>query len=130
MLDKKTKKFLDSMPDDLFIAFLFMKFSYSTPIWERCTKEEYEQYIARYNDKPTIDDLLRMSKSLFSSNYHVYRRVPIWHNGGGILDQISGKEPDGYYYEKQVGTQKGLALGSDMWNYCQTRECMKPFFKK
>ena len=128
MLDKKTKKFLDSLPDDVFMAFLFMKFGYTTPVWERCTKEEYEQHMPKCNDKPTIDDLIKITKSLFVSN-QVYRRVPIWHNGGGILDQISTKKPDGYYYEKQVGTQTGLALGSDMWHYCQTRECMKPFFK-
>jgi len=131
MLDKKTKKYLDSLPDELFIAFLAIRFGYSAPIWERCSKEEYEQHMpkgAPFKDKLTADDLVIIARELFYGN--VYRAVPIWHNGGGILDQISGKKPDDYYYEKQVGTRKGFALGSDMAEYCRTRECMKPYFEK
>ena len=62
-------------------------------------------------------------------NGRKYRAVPFWNEGGGIMDQISGREPDGYHYEKCIGYKKVLMLGSDMIEYCQTRECMKPYFE-
>ena len=123
MLDKETKDYLDKMPDDEFIFYLHMRYGVTMPIWERCSKEEYEAHSLKETDGITFKDILRVVGN-------VYRRVPIWHNGGGLLDQISGKEPDDYYYEKQIGSKKCLALGHDMLEYCRTRECMKPYFEE
>lgn len=60
-----------------------------------------------------------------------YRRVPFYKNGGGILNQVYffGKKPDGYYYEKCIGYERVLLMGREMIDYCQTRECMKQYFK-
>ena len=131
MMDAETKKYLDSLSDDEFIFLLSTHFSISMPIWERCTKEEYEEHTPQrpiLEGKITTEQLVNIVKEVFHSDI-VYRRVPIWHNGGGIYIQLSGKSPDDYYYEKQTGTQKCLALGGDMIEYCKTRECMAPYFE-
>lgn len=131
MLDETTKKCFDEIPDDVFIYMLCANFSITSPIWERCTKEEYEEHTfnrKHLTDKFTLQDIYDAIGEI--SGLTEYRRVPIWHNGGGILDQISGKEPKDYYYEKKVGIEKALVLNSDMIEYCRTRECMKPYFNK
>jgi hypothetical protein len=87
------------MPDDVFVYTLFATFSITIPIWERCTKEEYEEHTSNrkpLTDKLTLQDICDIVKEV--SGLTEYRRVPIYHNSGGILDQISGKEPDDYYY--------------------------------
>jgi len=68
------------------------------PIWEPCSKEEFDRAM---KDFPAF--------------HTPYRRVPIYRNGGGILDQIQlyGKEPDGYRYEKCVGRKDVAILSSD-----------------
>lgn len=64
-------------------------------IWEPCSKEEFEESLKDY--------------SLFSS----YRKVPIYKSvEGGIWDQINNREPQGYNYEKLVGTRQCVALSS------------------
>lgn len=131
MLDETTKKYFDEMPDNVFVYILCTNFSITIPIWERCTKEEYEEHTSNrkpLTDKLTLQDIYDAVAEV--SGLTEYRRVPIWHNGGGILDRMSGKEPNDYYYEKKVGTQKVLTLGGDMIEYCKTRECMKPYFDK
>lgn len=123
------KEFLDSLDDELFIALLCIKYGATLPIWERCSKKEY------YDNVPTIDGnvitvkwLMDYSKYLFSDKE--YRRMPLYRGkGGGLLDQISGRNPDDYYYEKRIGSKFTLMLGNDMFEYCQTRKCMEPFFK-
>ena len=68
-------------------------------IWEPCSKKEFEESLKDY--------------SLFSS----YRRVPIYKSGvGGILDQINNKEPQGYNYQKLIGTRQCVALSSEEMN--------------
>ena len=123
------KEFLDSLNDELFISLLCIKYGATLPIWERCSKKEY------YDNVPTIDgDIITakwlMDYSKYLSSDKEYRRMPIYHGkGGGLLDQISGRNPDDYYYEKRIGSEFILKLGSDMFEYCQTRKCMEPFFK-
>ena len=120
--------FLDNMPDDVFIFWLFGNYSASIPQWKRVTKEEYEKHCGKDDDTFTTSKIEKLIGNLFQGIE--YRRIPYYNSGGGILDQISGKKPSGYYYEKLVGYNKTLLLGSDLINYCQKRECMKPFFKK
>ena len=130
MLDRITKEELDKMPDDEFIFLMFYNFGASWPIWEDCTKEEYERHTVKYNpDTDLLTDkiLIQLVEEVFSSD--TYRRVPIYHSGGGILNQIKYRKPEGYRYQKLVGIKNGLTLGNDMLEYCSTRECMKPFFK-
>ena len=128
MLDKETIRYLDSLSDTEFIYLVHIKFGATLPQWVECTKEEYEKYCGKNEDKITMDFLERLIDNM--CNGREYRRVPIWNNGGGIMDQISGREPDGYLYEKCTGYKKVLMLGGDMIEYCQTRECMKPYFEE
>lgn len=107
------KKYLDSLPDDFLIAYLWAYYGIREPVWEKCSKEEYETNCGSFE------------KNLLAGI--MYRAVPIYNNGGGILDQISGKEPDGYKYEKSTYYKNILILGKEMIEYCQTRECMKEY---
>ena len=128
MLDKETIRYLDSLNDDEFIYLMHIRFGATLPQWKECTKKEYEKYCGKIeDDKITIDSLEHLLDNLF--NGREYIRVPFWNKGGGILDQISGREPDNYRYEKCVGYRQALCLGSDMIDYCKTRECMKSYFK-
>ena len=63
-------------------------------VFKPCSKEEYER---------------GMKNDPFFSPY---RRVPIWNNGGGLMDQISSREPDDYRYEKQVGLKDVVLVSS------------------
>lgn len=120
-MKEEDKEYLDGLDDEAFLALLYIRYAIKLPIWERCSKEEYEN---NHNFKFTVDSI----EDIFDKPK--YRRVPIYHNGGGILDQISYREPDGYYYEKLVEYKDVLMLGSDMIDYCKTRECMKPFLDR
>ena len=124
-LDKKTKNYLDSLPDDVFIYTLFLQYGATLPKWERCSKEEYEKYMGRVNEAFSFDSLEKWLTAPTG-----YRKVPYWNSGGGIWDLINNKEPNGYYYEKVVGYERTLMMGGDMVAYCQTRKCMEQFFKK
>ena len=117
MFNKDTIKYLDSLKDDEFILFLNIKFGATLPQWERCTKEEWEKFEEMYLKGKISLEYIESALKFFRE----YRRVPFWNNGGGILDQISVREPDGYYYEKCVGYKKCLMLGSDMMEYCEKR---------
>ena len=129
MLDKETIKYLDSLSDAEFIYLIHLKFGAALPQWEKCTKEEYEKYVDKIEDNKTTIDLLEHLLDNMC-NGREYRRVPIWNNGGGIVDQISGREPDGYKYEKCTGYKKVLMMGGDMVDYCSKRECMKKYFEE
>lgn len=119
--------FLDNMPDDVFIFWLFSNYSASIPQWKRVTKEEYEKHCGSSDGILTTSWLEKMIGNLFQGVQ--YRRIPYYKHGGGIIDQISGKEPSGYYYEKCVGYNKCLLLGGDLIEYCQKRDCVKKYFK-
>lgn len=119
--------FLDNMPDDVFIFWLFSNYSASIPQWKRVTKEEYEKHCGKDDDTLITSNIEKLIRNPFQGIE--YRRVPYYNNGGGILDQISNKKPSGYYYEKCIGYNKVLLLGSDLIEYCQKRDCMKKYFK-
>lgn len=127
-LSKKDKEYLDSLDDETFISLITCSYSTKVPVIEKCTKEEYEEHEVDIT-KLSTDEIIKFIEREINSNIE-YRRIPYWNSGGGILDQISGKEPDGYRYEKIVGYEDVLMMGSDMIEYCQTRECMKPFFEE
>lgn len=126
-MTQEDKRFLDSLDDELLISLLCFRYGTTIPIWRRCSKEEYLKNVPTSDklDAKWLEDSL---KYLFSDKE--YRKVPIYHNSkGGILNQIKlvNKEPDTYYYEKRIGSKFVLMLGSEMIDYCQTRECMKRF---
>ena len=121
MLDSKTKQYLDSLPDDVFIFLMNSRFGQKIAKWEDVTKEEYEKHCGKPNEPLDIANLFYGLE---------YKAVPYWNNGGGILDQISGRKPDGYTYKKYVGYDYCLVMGNDMIDYCKTRKCMKPYFTK
>lgn len=126
MLDSKTKQYLDNLPDDEFIYLMNLRFGQKIAKWADVTKEEYE----KYNGTP--DDTLSVLADKFLLNMfegREYKAVPYWNNGGGIMDQISGRKPDGYRYQKCVGYDYCLVMGGDMIDYCKTRKCMEPYFK-
>ena len=127
-LSKETIEYLDSLSDAEFIYFLHLNYSAKIPQWKECSRKEYEKYCGKFEDKITIDLLEHLIDNM--CNGREYRRVPFWNEGGGIMDQISGREPDGYRYEKCTGYKNTLMLGSGMIEYCQTRECMKPYFEE
>lgn len=120
------KAYLDSLDDEMFIAHMLILYGTYEPVWKRCSKKEYEKHCGKTGrESLTIDDILKFAEN--TSDGKIYRAVPIFNNGGGILDQISGKRPDDFIYEKLIGYRKVLLLGSEMIEYCKTRECMKPF---
>lgn len=120
-MKKEFKEYLDSFPDDFFIYYICSQYLTTILIWERCSEKEYEK-----NHPKNFEEFLQTMMGGAD-----YRKVPVYHRGGGILDQIHllDVEPDGYYYEKCVGYKKVLMLGSEMYEYCQTRKCMETFFK-
>lgn len=123
------KAYLDSLDDEMFIAHMLILYGVDEPIWELCSQEEYEKYNGSADsEKLTVEKLMQFTENILDGK--IYRAVPVYHNGGGILDQIliPGKRPDSYIYEKLTGHRKVLLLGSELMDYCKTRECMKPFF--
>ena len=129
MLDKETIKYLDSLSDAEFIYLMHIRFGATLPQWDECTKEEFEKYCGDTDDHVISEEsLIRLVDNI--ANNREYRAVPFWNNGGGIMDQMSGREPDGYKYEKCTGYKKVLMMGGDMVDYCSKRECMKPYFEE
>ena len=70
------------------------------PVWEPCTKEEFD---------------IAMENSPYSLP-RPYRIVPIYKEGGGLMDRLEGKEPDEFRYEKIVGWKTVLLLSDDEAN--------------
>ena len=128
-MTKEQFAYLNSLPDSMFLCWLWLNYGAEVPQWERITKKEYEKHCGKADGILTMSKLEKYIKNL--SEGKEFRVVPYYKSGGGILDQICiDKEPDGYYYEKCTGYNKVLQLGGDMIEYCQTRECMKPYFKE
>ena len=115
MLDKETIKWLDSLSDEELIAFISVRFGMNEPQWKKCSKKEYEKHCGK-----ACQSLSEMIER-YLLNPNKYKRVPYWNEGSGILDQISGKEPDGYNYYKLKGYKWVILLGSDMMDYVQRR---------
>ena len=116
--EKKYQEFLDGLSDDELMVYIASQWSEVRPIWKPCTKEEYDKHCPEI-DLTTNEGIEQMIKN--AANLFSYRKIPIWYNGGGILDQISGKEPDEYRYEKKVGTKKVIVVGGAMMSYIEKR---------
>lgn len=130
-LSKKIKEYLDSLDDELFLAEIAIRFGHDEPIWEECSRSEYEENCGPIVDQTTIwtkEIFEEVIKNLVSSQN--YKAEPIFKNQrGGILWQMECHKPDGYKFYKQVGKEFVICLGSDMVDYCAKRECMKPYFE-
>lgn len=127
MLDPATKQYLDNLPDEEFIYLMFLRFGQKITKWIDCSREEYEKHCGNPNDVLSVPALERFVANIFEGRE--YKAVPYWNNGGGIMNQISGRKPDGYKYQKLIGYEHCLLMGSDMIDYCKTRKCMEPYFK-
>ena len=115
MLDKETIKWLDKLSDKELMVFPNIRFGIDEPQWKRCSKKEYEKYCGK--ECQSLSEMVER----YLLNPDEYKRVPYWNEGGGILDQISGKEPDGYNYYKLNGYKRVILLGKDMMDYVQRR---------
>lgn len=115
-MDKKTQEFLDSFSEEGLLAFFYAIYGIKEPQYEECSKEEYESVCGTKDEPSTFE---RLEKILCSK--YEYKCIPYWNNGGGILDQISGREPDGYRYQKLVGYKDIILLGGDLCNYYNNR---------
>lgn len=83
-------------------------------VWEQCTKEEFDE---GWNKDPILAP---------------YRMIPIYHNvPPGLLEQIKlcGKEPDGWRYEKMVGTKTVVLINTDEANDKELMEFLKSLAK-
>lgn len=131
-LPKKIKKYLDSLDDELFLAWLWIRYGTKEAIWEEISQSEYEKYYGKPDDFSFSKKNLEQALDNFINDRN-YRAVALYKGPSrGLLDQIQypPRKPDGYQYEKQVGTKDVLMLGADVFEYCQTRDCMKSFFDK
>ena len=106
---------LDKLKDDELLYILSLMYGAYIPIWEKCSKEEYEKYYGSNN--LTLESIIK-----YFNSPNEYKKVPYWNTGGGILEQISGKEPDGYQYYKLKDKEFTLMLGSEMINYLNDRK--------
>lgn len=127
-LSKTTIKFLDSLEDELFLAFLWNKWGITEPVWEECSQEEYEKYNPKAGKSSlTKEDFEQIVENVWLDR--IYKAQPIYKNAReGILFQLEYHKPDGFKYFKKVGEKKLIALGGDMIDYCMTRDCMKQCF--
>lgn len=119
MMNLEVKKSLDKLSDDELLYTLSIQFGYNFPIWEECEQEEYEEHCG--SDNSTLTELMEKYLDTLFSNV-TYRKEPYWKNGGGILDAISGKEPDGYNYYKSTKTEFTIVLGSELIDYVNNRK--------
>lgn len=117
-MDKKTKKYLDSLSDDELLALLQIRYGRFITKWEKCSKEEYEESCPKYDG--TFGSMLKLLGSM-----GVYKREPHWKNQQcGIMWQIEhyNDEPDYYTYSKAVGQEFVFMMGSEMIDYLRNRK--------
>lgn len=117
-MDKKTKKYLDSLSDDELHALLQIRYGQYVTKWEKCSKEEYEENCPEYDG--TIESVFKWLNSV-----GIYKREPHWKNQQcGIMWQIEhyNDEPDYYTYSKAIGQEFVLMLGSEMIDYLHNRK--------
>lgn len=115
-LPNEIKKVLDNMSAPELISWLAYRYGEWYPIWEEVSKEEYDKHIGTPEDlKGSLEHTLTCED--------IYRRVPIFKETG--LFAMLNSEPIGYKYEKQVGKEFVILLGSDMMNYINKRKDLK-----
>ena len=119
-LPKEIRDIFDSWDDELFLAYLFFNYYRKEPIWEKCSKEEYEKENPPVPLVLTEKALLEFTQSIFKPVR--YKASPIY-NGEhqGLLFQLSNPTPIGYKYYKSTKTRGVLTLSSAMLEYCETR---------
>lgn len=117
-LPNEIKKVLDNMSAPALTSWLACCYGEWLPIWEEVSKEEFVKHIG----KP--DDLKGVLEHMFDFE-NIYRSVPIYKEAG-LLHMIDS-EPIGYKYEKQVGKEFVILLGSDMMDYINKRKDLKEF---
>lgn len=117
-LSKDIKKALDSMPAPALISWLAYSYGSWNPIWEEVSEEEFVKHVGNPND---LKDVL---EHMFDFE-NIYRSVPIYKEAG-LLHMIDSG-PTGYKYEKQVGKEFVILLGSDMMNYINKRKDLKKY---
>lgn len=117
-LPKEIKKVLDNMPAPVLTSWLAYCYGEWQPIWEEVSEEEFVKHIGNPND------LKGVLEHMFDFE-NIYRSVPIYKETG-LLHMIDSK-PIGYRYEKQIGKEFVILLGSDMMEYINKRKDLKEF---
>ena len=122
-------KFFDDFSDEELLKWLDLNYGQDEPIWEECSKEEYEEnfpkkleYIKKFmkgdGEIPSLEDLEEWMQTQ-------YKREPVYKEWkGGILNLIKlqeEKEPDYYKYYKQIGTKRIILVGSQIIDYLNKR---------
>ena len=79
-LSKKAINYLNSIPDSVFIFWIWNKYGSDIPQWKRVTKEEYEKHCGKPDGIITIKKLEKMAANLFQGIE--YRAV--WNRKLGI----------------------------------------------
>lgn len=118
--NKTFKEYFDSLSDAELLFEIELRFGITEPVYEECSKEEYEKNVEPI-DKFDIDSLI---KSLFKSSDE-YKKEPRWNNvKPGIMWQIKhgSDNPDYYVYYKKVKDEHILMLNSWMIDYLNNRK--------
>ena len=95
--------------------------SQDSPIWEECSKEEYEKHCPDIEENLTTENLI-----LAMSNSGLYRKEPIYKGMGICHLIIRGEKPIGYKYYKVVGYEKVLICGAKMAEWINERQKKTP----
>lgn len=123
---------LDILSDEEVLKFLDLKFGYDEPVWEECSKEEYEE--------GQTEQMKHLDSTFYGTDVHLpsyeeiedwfvnkqFKKEPIWKKWkGGILTLIKIQdeqpEPDYYRYYKKVGTKRIIMVGSQIVEYLNKR---------
>lgn len=118
-LSKKVERYLDNLSDTELLLELQLRYGQFVPVWEECSKEEFEENYGPEDDY-SWDSIERLI-----SCPNTYKRTPHWNNvQPGILWQIEHchDNPDYYTYHKLVRQEFTLMLGSDMLDYLHNRK--------
>lgn len=125
------ESFLYSLNDDQLRTFLKQNYGHDEPIWEECTKEEYEKgqtEVYKHLDNIFIDSKLNLPSFEEITDWFTnkrFKKVPIYKEWkSGILDLIKlqdTKKPDYYKYYKIVGYKKLILVDGKLLDYLNKR---------
>ena len=85
-MTKEQFAYLNSLPDSMFLCWIWINYGAEVPKWERITKKEYEKHCGKTDGILTMSKLEKAMKNLAEGKD--FRAVPYYKNGRGILDQI------------------------------------------